>query len=182
MACRLLLIAVILTTMFAGCSSQKPAPLEWKNFSHADGRFSVMMPGTPEQSSYDMPIPSGTMKFISSMVDLPDQAKVFAVIYVDYPPGPADGDEVTAHKVIEKYVAGAAKKRKAEMQQNSKIKLGNYPGQEYLFTIPENGDKSMWRLCFVQNRLYQLFFTWSPKRGDSSAEAERFLNSFKVAD
>jgi len=167
--------------MLAACSGCQANSIEWRDFSESEGKFSVVMPGTPERATYEMPITSGTMKFVSHAVDLPNEAKYFMVTYVDYPPG-TTGDDVLAHQVMDRYVAGGARKKNLKVEQKSKIKLGEHPGQEYLFREPEYGDKSLWRVYLVGNRLYQLVANWDPETAGASVEAEKFLNSFRLTE
>ena len=184
MELHIVLVLILLGTTLTGCSHREPnARLgEWTDFSDSQGKFSVAMPGVPEREEYDMPIASGTMKFTGNFVDLPEQAKFFMVSFVDYPPEIPHDDEASAHEVIDRYVAGGARKKKLAIRQKSKISLENHPGQEYLFDEPEHGDKSLWRVYLVGDRLYQLVANWDPKDAESSADAEKFLNSFKLTD
>jgi hypothetical protein len=179
MTSRIPVLLILLATVLVGCG--KPSR-EWKSLSDSQGKFTVEMPGTPEKASHDMPIKSGTMTFNSYIVDMPEKAKFFMVCYVDYPPGTSDGSVASAHDVMDKYVAGGARKKNLKLEKKSQITLGNHPGQEYLFDEPKYGDKSSWRVYLVGNRLYQLVASWSPKGEEPSADAQRFLKSFQLAD
>ena len=178
MTSRILVLLILLATILVGCGTSR----EWKSVSDPQGKFTVEMPGTPEKASHDMPIKSGTMTFNSYIVDMPEQAKFFMVSYVDYPPGTSDGGDASAHDVMDKYVAGGARKKNLKLEKKSQITLGKHPGQEYLFDEPEYGDKSSWKVYMVGNRLYQLVANWSPKGEESSADAQRFHKSFQLTD
>jgi hypothetical protein len=182
MAHRILAPLILFAAVFAGCGKPGATSGEWKPLSDAQGKFTVEMPGAPEKASYEMPIASGTMNFISYMVDMPDQAKYFMVLFVDYPAGTSDGSDASAHDVMDKYVAGGSRKKNLKLEQKTKITLGDHPGQECLFHEPEYGDKSLWRVYLVGDRLYQLVANWSPKDEGASADAQRFLQSFQLTD
>jgi hypothetical protein len=162
--------------------SPKGSSADWEEFSHPQGKFTVIMPGIPQQFVQEVPSAAGKLKMTINVVELRDQAKAFAVAFADYPPGVDYGDDAIAHKIIDGVIAGGARSRKGVVQKKTKIKLGSHHGQECLLDIAGGDSKSLRRVYLVKNRLYQLFSDWSAKQGDTSADAEKFLNSFKVTD
>lgn len=177
-----LLLHCAFATALVGCGNPNASSGKWTRLTDSQGKFTVEMPGTPEKASYGMPIVSGTMNFISYTLDMPNQARSFFVCYTDYPPGIADGGDASAHVVIDKYVAGGSRKKNLQLERKSKITIGNHPGQECLFDEPAYGDKSLWRVYLVGNRLYQLVANWAPQDNDASLDALRFLDSFQLVE
>jgi hypothetical protein len=157
----------------------KSAP-RWEEFTHSAGRYTVLMPGAPQETVQDVPTPAGKMKLTSTAVELKDEGKVFAVLFADYDPRADYSDEAFAHRVIEAVLAGSVRSRKGEVRKQAKIKLGSHHGQECLFDTAGGAEKTLARVYLVGNRLYQLVSSWPVRAGATSADAEKFCNSFKV--
>jgi hypothetical protein len=180
---------IIVLTAAAGCSQDDISPKAtgtspseaWTEYSDTQGRFHVLLPGDPEHATHEMPTPfGGTMTFHNIMVHTSNNTKLFYVTYVDYPMEMKPEDEAGVDEIISRYVTGGAKKKNLQLEHKSRITIGDYLGEEYLFTDPAYGDKSLWNVYFVDNRLYQLVSNWAPNLHQSSDDAEKFLKSFRL--
>jgi acetyl esterase/lipase len=184
------LTLALLAATLTGCPSRdrpvappaSPAATgpEWKEFTHEKGRFAVLLPGPAQEQVTESQTAVGPMTYTINVVELKDQGKKFAVVFADYPPGANYGDEELAHKVISAVIAGNIRSRKGEVRNKSRIKLGNHYGQEGLIDFPDGQGQRLLRVYLVGNRLYQLASDWSG--GAASADAEKFLNSFRLTE
>jgi uncharacterized protein (TIGR03066 family) len=183
----------LLATSLIGCSkgeypstSASPAPKEtapeWTAFSHPQGKFAVLLPGVPQEMAQEVLTAAGKVKMTINVVELQGQAKAFGVVFADYPPGADYADEAYAHKVIDGVIGGIVSSLKGEVREKSKIQLNGHHGQECLMDQAGGDKRQLCRVYLVGNRLYQLIAGWSVARGDNSADAEKFMNSFKVTD
>lgn len=155
---------------------------EWKEYTHEKGKFTVLVPVTPQELTQEVPTAAGKLYLTIIIAELPAEAKVFAVSFGDYPPGPAYDDEAVAHKVIDNVLAGVAQSCKGQIKKKSKIKLGSHHGQECLIDVPVRENQRLLRVYLVGNRLIQLISDWSPKKGGDSKDAYKFMDSFKLTE
>jgi hypothetical protein len=124
-----------------------------------------------------------TDKVTSNTVVLDDTPmRAFQVAFSDVAPEVDYSDEAVAHEAIDAGVANYAEARKHEVREKSKIKLGKHYGQECMLEYPRDGSKILLRVYLVGHRMYMLSSGWSPKEGQNSEDAEKFMNSFKVTD
>ena len=77
----------------------------------------------------------------------------------------------------------ARRRRKgSRWEEGYEDKLGKHHGQECLLDYGHGDDETLLLVYVVGSRLYLLSSDWSPNRGQNSADAEKFMNSFKVTD
>jgi hypothetical protein len=177
-ACAGLVLAVALSA--GGC---KPKPVtdaseKWQTFFSAEGRFSVLMPGTPvhEAKKADNPLGPVTMHaFLLMRSEVPDG---FTVMYNDFP-GPIPAGQADA--VLDGVVKGAGR-RGNTVQEVKKINLTSHPGRE--LTTIRKGDAvpvMKHRVYLVRNRLYQVMVV-TTEADAASPKVSRFLDSFKLIE
>jgi hypothetical protein len=155
---------------------------DWKEFSNTRGKFQVLMPGTPSNTVLDVPTDDGKVKWTSNTAVLKGTPFTsFTVQFCDYPPETDFSDETVVHEEIDRYVAAYAQALEWDVQKKSKIHLGNHPGQECLLKYKGGTEKRLLRIYLVGNRMYVLTSVWQPE-SQTSANAEKFMNSFKLID
>jgi hypothetical protein len=172
-------LALVVATLL-GCSEKKPPAANWQEFVSKAGRYRATMP--PNVQHLEQKDPEGMLDAALMMdyVQPANTGKTFAVTYADYQLGPNYADETLAHRVLDGVVSGVHESNKGTIERQSRIKLGEHHGQECLFLLGDKGRMRLLRAYLVDNRLYQLMADWSPARGETSAEAEKFMNSFQV--
>jgi len=182
--CQTVLISLFLFIGLIGCKqkdndsqSRSPAPAinHWKRFSSADGNFSVLFPGTPQEKRQTERTPIGEIELHCFIVEA-DRQTAYGVNYSDIPQSANLRDPQKFFDRSQALTAG--EKGKILFQQE--IKLGNSPGREFKFS---KGGKSNYsgrvRLFLVGHRLYELvaiYLTINPH----PVEREAFFNSFSL--
>jgi hypothetical protein len=157
----------------AAPAASGPALGEWKPYTSAAGRYTVLFPGTPKETDSMMPAAGGqaTMHMAIVTVDVKGPDTMFAVAYLDAP----GSTPVDAKKGVDGAVEGMAKKGK--VVKSSDIKLDNkYPGREATIELTEEGMTARMRVrvYMVGRRLLELIAV------SDDANAAKFLDSFKV--
>jgi hypothetical protein len=155
----------------------------WKEFSSAEGRFKVQLPGTPVESS----LPAGSSGLMHSAAY--QSAAVYSAIYLDYFETPKDfvavmelmdnlrlGEFETAEK-------GGLNPR---LISETSISFAGYPGR---FLVLEFSNNQIYRrkMVVVKNRVYIISGTAprdDPKVGRNIYEALslRFIDSFSLLE
>jgi len=142
-------------------------------FTSHDGRFSVLLPGIPEQETDPINLPGGATADLNQFwVVLDDDHVTYMVMYSDYRPEDVkDGPE----KVLERARAGAGKDR--TLVSESATSLDGVPGQALTLK-----DRDGWLYTVRQylkgTRLYQLVVV--SDQAHPAKLAEEFLGSFKM--
>jgi hypothetical protein len=159
------------TTMPAGPAQSNTM----QPFTSANGRFSVLFRGTPQQSSQTVHLENSetTMQYRFACAD---NGTSYFVTYADYPPdvvGPSpqaflQGDENVS-------VNGKT------LLTDAAINLDGAPGRAFTFTC-SYADGSI-RSCNVHaflagTRLYTLMVV--AQKGDTATQADQFMNSFRI--
>ena len=148
----------------AGCGPK----MDWKEFTGPDGKFTVLMPGTPKEQSQPAPVPGLTVKMY--MVDLGSSA--FAVSTTDLPPGtPFD---YTAG------VQGAIQGYQGKLLSSTDVTIGGSKGKAFEAEIAKPKGYVSGQMVVVNNRLYQLIAIGSNAR-TSNPDVQKFFDSFKLA-
>jgi hypothetical protein len=154
-------------------STAGPAqPDAWKPFAYADGRFSVLFPGTPTQSSQPLHFSnseSGTAYDFSVSAD--NGKTTYLVVYSNLAPD-------VAAKVAEAVLQGTENGfwPGTTLLSNQAIDLDGVPGRaitaadaEYSYTAHD---------FVVGTRFYRLCVTTS--KGYTATQADQFMNSFRI--
>jgi hypothetical protein len=148
-----------------------PKPPPWQPFRSAEGRFTVLLPGTPRQ--VDKPLPEITPAVVFHQFSLTAAGLCWFVAYYDVPRVPPDPQLVlaTTAKHMATHLSGKI--------ISEEVLPGRHPGREVLIR-GEEGVHARARYFLVGRRLYQLI---AAGRADQvkSATADRFLDSFQPA-
>jgi hypothetical protein len=163
--------AVIVTVALlalSGCGGPS-----FKEFSSADGKFKVQMPGTPKETSQTQ----GDVKLKMFIVE--EKNGAYAVMYADLPfpeDLPPAVQAMSLNGSVESMTKGANGKKIA----SSEIKLADkYPGRSVEADLPDKGGKLNGRIYLVGKRLYQVLVMGKGDFSKSEA-ATKFLDSFEL--
>ena len=173
-------VGVLVLAFAAGLAVWRVAGrLKWKEYRHPDGSFSVMMPGKPLESTTSQPAPFGTLQ-MNSLTSLRETNAGYVLVYSDYPDAVVNSG-VTDDQLLEGGLQGGLKSSGAKLVRRAKVSLGNYSGIEAdLQAPPSAGVSSMrCRVYWMPPRLY-ILMAISPTADPNTAEAQKFLDSFKV--
>jgi hypothetical protein len=181
------LLFILLTTLPPGCNQRSadpgttppPAPT-WSEFAHVAGRFKIDMPGKPKEEVYTSQTNQGEVKLVSNLLQLPDR-RTFSVTFLDYPQDPKFANQQGVQETLDEAVVNVGKEMRGRVEKRQTIELGQHPGREFTVVLVDSGEMLLGRIYLVKNRLYQVFSGWSEARGETAADAERFVKSFRLA-
>ena len=157
-------------------------PVSWKEYSSAEGRFSILFPGTPKEETQSLDVQGA--KFELHIHKLKAFAE-YGVIYADYAI-PVDDPEV-AKRVLDNAARGAAASVDAELLGLTEISIDGHPGRLLTERLPD-GSALKAKMFLVGRRLYQIAVTMpkaEARPGDSNnleKFADKFLDSFKLVN
>lgn len=142
-------------------------------FTSADGRFSVDLPGTPQQAAKPLALQGGGASTLHQFwVDIDNDNITYMVIYNDYP---QDYATAAPQELLETMRDGVVRDKK--LTSDVPIDLYGTPGRAFTAL-----DKDGWQYAVHQfldgSRLYQLIVVNS--KGHPAATTEQFLNSFRI--
>ncbi len=139
----------------------------WIPFSSAEGQFSVLFPGTPEEKTQkEKNDTSHTLTLVSGQ-------EVYIIGWTDYDPNLELGTLLDADRNRDDFM----KEVKAELVSSKLIKLGNNPGME--FTSQSATRLFFSRFYVVGRRAYMMSISVL-KGQEKSSSISKFLSSFKI--
>lgn len=160
----------------------------WKQFSSAEGQFTVSLPGTPSADIASVGTPFGELP--SHFFVLKTDTFLYYISYVDLPKGPQTPEETKAALDASRDRALA----KHRLLTENEITLDGIVGRE-LLVARDNGVIMKGRFFYAKQRLYHVILTArsnvvfrdgtpSPNAVDRTDLFEKtsakFLNSFKL--
>jgi hypothetical protein len=142
---------------------------DWTELTSKEGRFSVVLPGTPRVSKKEG---KGSTRTTWEVVREKGNLS-YAVMTTDY----KRVDKVDPKLVL----TGIADSFAKETKKKRAIELNGFPGVELV--LEQDGGKVIltYRAYFVKGRLYQVMVAHTPGLKDK-AQARRFFDSFKLHD
>ncbi|HAA31297.1 MAG TPA: hypothetical protein DCE56_30785 [Cyanobacteria bacterium UBA8553] len=155
----------------------------WKPFSSTQGRFTVLMPGTPRHLTLSVNTQdAGIVNLNMFLVERNQESVIYGVGYNDYPISYIQ--QLNQKKLIEHALDlgrdAAIRGSQGSLQSERRISLGGYPGREIRYTRP-GGKITITRMYLVKQRLYQVTVeTTQQKQRYLSKSIEGFLNSFSL--
>jgi WD40 repeat protein len=150
----------------------------WKEFTSAEGRFRVLMPGEPVKQDQVAPTPAGPITVHMFMDENKAANYSFTVGYNDIPPFAPRGNDDT---MLDGVRTGAlASFPGARLVGEQRIKLGSHPGRDLTIDLAAKGMVRQ-RIYLVGNRLYQLLVARSGS-WPSAAAIDKFFDSFELID
>ena len=144
----------------------------WTKFTSEEGRFSVLVPGTPEGKVETTPSEHGP--YTTHLFILRNPRNVFLIGYVDYDPSFNFNRQAELEMNRDNFVKGL----EATLLTTKLLTIDGYQALEFTAETSERVFRS--RVYMVGRRPYQLVIG-SPKNVDESAAIDRFFSSFKVA-
>jgi len=143
----------------------------WTKFTSQEGRFSVLMPGTPKYTVETTPSDHGP--YTTHLLTLRAPRNVFLIGWVDYDPSFNFNLQSELEMNRDNFVRGV----KARLLETRSTTIDGYRAIEFTAEAPLRIFKS--RVYMVGRRPYQIVIG-SPKGEDDSADVDRFFKSFKV--
>ena len=149
---------------------------KWKEFASQKGRFKVLMPGTPKQEQAETESDFG--KGVLHMNTAQAGKTMYGANYCDFP---AKIKKVPLKQVLDSSRDGAVANLEGNLASEKDMKLGKHPGREIRIGVA--GGKRLFRarVYLVEQRLYQVV-VFGTKKAATSKEADKFLDSFKLAE
>lgn len=144
----------------------------WTKFISDEGRFSVLMPGTPKYSVETTQSEHGP--YTTHLLTLRGPKNVFLIGWVDYDPSFNFNLQSELEMNRDNFVRGV----NARLVETRSTTIDGYRAIEFTAEAPLKTFKS--RVYMVGRRPYQIVIG-SPKGADDSADIDRFFNSFKVS-
>ncbi|WNZ46603.1 hypothetical protein Q2T42_01975 [Leptolyngbya boryana CZ1] len=143
----------------------------WKRFTSKSHGFSIVMPGTPTERKQ-----SGLTQF--ELIRDAESVR-YAVGVLNLPAAPGE-DKKLQNEVYEGIRRGAAREQ-AELLSFRTIKLGEFPGREMNFKLPDNM-VAKWRVYLVDRRAYFINVTTTQENQQRglATSINVFLNSFQL--
>jgi hypothetical protein len=172
------LIVFMLAVHFAttdNASAQPDTPAaapQPQPYVSTSGRFSVLFPGPPKQSTDQISLDENGSATLFQFV-FADDKLVYTVMYNDYPKKLVS--DVAPQTILQGARDGATEKD--TLTNDHVIELNGVPGRAYTLT-DKDGSTVVIRDFFDGQRLYQVMVAVGP--GTSSNPADDFLNSFRI--
>ena len=161
----------------------------WKEFSSAEGGFSILMPGTPQAKTQEVASPPGKVSFRT--FELRTNTGVYDVSYSDLPIYSEDPAHIS--EGLDANRDALLKSTGLKLLSEKAITFDGVPGREWLLVGNEGVVRR--RIIIVKDRLYTLSFVTAPNVAFNSgrpsadpaertdfyeATAAKFFDSFKV--
>ncbi len=150
----------------------------WTEFTSTEGRFSVWMPGAPNQQTQPVTTDSGSIDLIVFTAE--DRSGGYAVMYSDFPGGVSPAN---ANAVLETTMQGGVSNMQGTLLRQSNITLRGYAGREIQVDVPAQNSQPASlltaRYYLVDNRLYQLLVITHKDQPTSDA-LRKFFDSFNL--
>jgi hypothetical protein len=160
----------------APAASQQPAgsksALDWKQFSSAEGNFTVLLPGAPEVTKNDKD-GLADRQYVMSL-----GAAVYIIDYHDFGP---ELVRINPSALLDKAQAGEMQAIHGTVRKSKSKTVLGYPGREVVFDGSKNNVAlaGKVRIFLVNNRLYQILYL-GPQGDETKPEVLAFLNSFHL--
>jgi hypothetical protein len=151
-------------------------PTEWKEFASKDGRFKVLMVGTPKEDKLDTESDFG--KGVLNMNSIQVGKTMYAANHIDFP---AEIKKAGLKQVYDSSRDGAVANLAGKLASEKDIKLGENPGREIQIDVQGGRQLFRARVYLIEQRLYQVV-VFGTKEAATSKEADKFLDSFKLAE
>lgn len=149
---------------------------EWKEYKSAEGRFSVLVPGTFKVDPQKLNDPNEPpVLYLHTLQARPHS---FMVTWGDYPAGLLD--KVGREKVQDNIRDSFLQSLKAKARSEEKAKLGDNVGRELVADFGE-GLAVRYRCFLVKDRVYH-FAVVCAAADLGEPQVNRFLDSFKLTE
>ncbi|NJK28884.1 MAG: hypothetical protein HC940_01415 [Acaryochloris sp. SU_5_25] len=172
----LTLLSGLSVLTFTACSSTTT----WKEYSSAEGKYSVSMPGSPKEQTQPLPLPNGSsLDMKLAQLDLGKEA--FVVAFVDFPGNQKPTAPVQT--LLAASIKGAViQSINGTISNEKETQVNGVPCRQFQATGKYKSiDASMsGTYCFTGNRLYQVFAIGENTGKTFTEKADKYLASFKI--
>ncbi|MEH2235532.1 hypothetical protein [Nostoc sp.] len=157
----------------------QPAQPQWKVFTAPDGRFTILMPGSPNRNTQSQKTYMGEITLEIFVAQPPKQQVAYVVAYNDFPY--SYGEMADPQTVLNNARDMALKTTKSNLISQRNIRSSNnHPGKEIEY-INSGGKITKSRMYVAEGRLYQVMAITTKKQQKTLAKTiTGYLNSFHV--
>ncbi|HEY3579390.1 MAG TPA: hypothetical protein VGK82_02565 [Pyrinomonadaceae bacterium] len=155
--------------------SATPVPVDnggWVRYNSVSGRFSVLMPETPDEKTETTPSDHGP--YTTHLFVVRDTKNVYLIGWVDYDPSFNFNRQAELEANRDNFVKGI----KATLVSTRSMSLDGYPALEFSAETEDRTFQS--RVYMVGRRPYQIVIG-TPKDEPDAVATNRFFSSFKVS-
>jgi|SRR5262245_35466405 len=156
----MLFATTVMLLPLAGCNR-----VEFQEFSSPEGKFSILMPGTPEKKTQT------TMGMTVVMFGKDVRNGAYAVGYADIPRNVPTS--------LSGAVQGIARSHSGKILSEKDYMFEGTKGKEFEVEIPKPKGFISGRVILIKNRLYQMFAMGTNARL-SDPDVQKFIKSFKL--
>ncbi|WP_448268214.1 hypothetical protein [Nostoc sp. DSM 114159] len=157
----------------------QPVQPQWKLFTAPDGRFTILMPGSPSRNTESQKTYMGEINLEIFVAQPPKQQVAYIVAYNDFPY--SYGQMADPQVVLNNARDMALKTTKSNLISQRNIRsYNNHPGKEIQY-INSGGKITISRMYVAEGRLYQVMAITTKKQQKTLAKTiTGYLNSFNV--
>lgn len=168
---RFLALAVVLASLASPSLALQSQPPAWEKLTSELGRFSVLMPGKPEEHKKNDNTPNGPVSLYLYRAQAP--GAIYIAGWADYDPKFKFGVQAELAANRDNFV----KSMKGTVLETKQIKYGAHPGIE--FTAENDIVFVRSRVYIIGRRPYQLIAVVR-KDNRTSPDIDKFLTSFSL--
>jgi hypothetical protein len=146
----------------------------WSAFTSKEGKFTVLLPGTPKTEHKTIPSAVGQLQMNLFTVD--KGATAYIVNYTDYP-----ADKVASSdpkKILDGALNGQLNNLKAKASVDKVVTLNGNPGRDVTFA-GANNFSGRCKLFMVKNRLYQVL-ALTQNNAAPASDFAKYVDSFSL--
>lgn len=172
-----IVILIVLGIFFSGYLQQKniSKPIDLESFSSKEGRFTLLMPGTPKLETRVVNTAKGEVTAYMYIVKLDD--RVYMVSYSDYPDDAIH--ELTPEQILDNGRDGMIANVFGELISETIISLDGYPGRQLNIGVGNSGIRA--KIFLVKNRMYGVMVS-GPNDKMYLEPAGDVLDSFRLLE
>ncbi len=158
-------------------SATPSSEIVWQDYQSAMGKFSLQVPGKPQEQSQEQPTETGNVKV--NMVITEANNSGYFVGYADVPDKSAA--PVDIQKSLGESIKSSVANINGELKSEQEYKLGTVPCRDFdaAGRVQTTDVIMRGRFCISENRMYQVFALGS-KENLETKDVERFITSFKI--
>jgi hypothetical protein len=147
----------------------------WRPYVSAEGRFQVVMPGTPQVKRQTVPAGQVSLEVVIVSSSDPDTHVECGVCYFDLP---EQLHNMTTEQLLVARREGIVNAVKGKVVSERQVTLNGQTGLETVIELP-NGVTLVIRSFMINHRLYTVMIA-GPGLNPAAEAAQAFLNSFNV--
>lgn len=184
-----IIAAIVVGLLYSRSLSPPPGDrpashVSWVQFTSDSGGFSVLMPGTPEESQETRPFLSFSLTAHMFNARIAGGPEDCSVSYTDYSESMMKWMAMTPNEMLDHSCRGMEAGGRGKLMDVRPVALAGYPGRDVMCERNQQGDT--WfvrsRIYLVDRRLYQLGFASRRQERVSSKDIDAFLASFKLIE